>query len=55
MSDLHLWTYINGERLVIESFDEFIIRDRNVDLRIGKTIARMKKTDKPLDTRNAET
>lgn len=54
LSDFDLWSYIKGGRLVIEPFDESIVRENGVDLRIGKMIARMKKTVKPLDTRNTD-
>lgn len=54
LSDFDLWAYIKGGRLIIEPFDESIVRENGVDLRIGRMVARMKKTDKPLDTRNTE-
>ena len=54
LSDFDLWAYIKGGRLIIEPFDESIVRENGLDLRIGRMVARMKKTDKPLDTRNTE-
>ncbi len=54
LSDFDLWAYIKGGRLIIEPFDESIVRENGVDLRIGRMVARMKKIDKPLDTRNTE-
>lgn len=53
LSDFDLWAYIKGRRLVIEPFDESVVRENGIDLRIGKMVARMKKADKALDTRNA--
>lgn len=54
LSDFDLWAYIKGGRLIIEPFDESIVRENGVDLRIGRMVARMKKTDEPLDTRSTE-
>ncbi|MEM0079544.1 MAG: dCTP deaminase [Nitrososphaerota archaeon] len=53
LSDFDLWAYIKGGRLVIDPFDESIVRENGVDLRIGRYIARMKKVDEPLDTRDS--
>ncbi|MCS7126239.1 MAG: dCTP deaminase [Aigarchaeota archaeon] len=53
LSDFDLWAYIKSGRLVIEPFDESIVRENGVDLRIGRAIARMKNLEKPLDTRDS--
>lgn len=52
LSDFDLWAYIKGGRLVIEPFDENIVRENGIDLRIGRAIARMRDIGEPLDTRD---
>lgn len=52
LSDFDLWAYIRGRRLVIEPFDETIVRENGIDLRIGRKIARMKELEEPFDTRD---
>jgi len=54
LSDFDLWNYIRDRRLVIEPFKEDIVRENGLDLRIGNQIARMKNSDKILDTRADE-
>ncbi len=49
LSDFDLWNYIRSKRLYIEPFDESIVRENGVDLRLGRQVARLKKVDKILD------
>ncbi|MCD6113854.1 MAG: dCTP deaminase [Thermoprotei archaeon] len=53
LSDFDLKNYIKSGRLKIEPFDESIIRENGLDLRLGNKIARLKRTDKVLDVLNA--
>ena len=49
LSDFDLRNYIKSGRLKIVPFDESIIRENGLDLRLGNTIARLKRTSKILD------
>ena len=49
LSDFDLWNYIRNKRLVIEPFREDVVRENGLDLRLGKQIARMKKSSRILD------
>ena len=49
LSDFDLQGYIMSGRLVIKPFDEDILRENGIDLRIGGQIARLKRTDKVFD------
>ncbi len=51
LSDFDLWNYIRSKRLVVEPFQEDVVRENGLDLRIGGTIARMKDNGRVLDTR----
>ena len=53
LSDLDLWNYINAKRLVIEPFSNEIVRENGVDLRIGRAVARFKKTGEAFDVRSS--
>ncbi|HDJ67129.1 MAG TPA: dCTP deaminase [Nitrososphaeria archaeon] len=50
LSDFDLWNYIRSGRLRIEPFREDVVRENGLDLRIGEEIARMKNSEKLLDT-----
>ncbi len=52
LGDRDLRYYIAKGLIKIEPFTSEIIRENGVDLRIGGEIARLKKHDEPLDTRN---
>lgn len=52
LSDFDLLAYIRSRRLVIEPFDNVIVRENGVDLRIGNQIARLIPTEEALDTAN---
>jgi len=54
LSDFDLLAYIKSKRLVIEPFDNTIIRENGVDLRIGNQVARLVPRDEVLDTANAD-
>jgi len=54
LSDFDLLAYIKSKRLVIEPFDNTIVRENGVDLRIGRQIARLVPTDEVLDTANPD-
>jgi len=49
LSDFDLWNYIRNKRLVIEPFREDVVRENGLDLRLGKQIARMKKSSEIFD------
>lgn len=52
LSDFDLRNYISSGRLVVEPFEESIVRENGLDLRIGRCIARFKKIDKLIDVRS---
>jgi len=52
LSDFDLRNYIKSGRLKIEPFSEEIIRENGLDLRLGNTIARLKRIDKVFDYKN---
>ena len=52
LSDFDLRNYIKSGRLKIEPFSEEIIRENGLDLRLGNTIARLKRIDKVFDCKN---
>ncbi len=49
LSDFDLWNYIKSGRLKIEPLEPDIVRENGLDLRIGTSIGRLKKTDKVFD------
>lgn len=49
LSDFDLWNYIRNGRLAIEPFHDEVIRENGLDLRLGRQIARMKKSIKVFD------
>jgi len=51
LSDFDLKNYIYSGKLSIEPFDESIVRENGLDLRIGGRIARFKKIEKVIDVR----
>jgi len=51
LSDFDLKNYISSGKLGIEPFDESIVRENGLDLRIGKRIARFKKINTVIDVR----
>jgi dCTP deaminase len=51
LSDSDLRAYIGSGRLLVEPFNESIVRENGLDLRIGDTIARFMKLDRAIDTR----
>lgn len=51
LSDFDLWNYIRTGRLKIEPFSEEIVRENGIDLRIGTTVGRLKRTEKVFDTK----
>ena len=53
LSDFDLRNYIKSGRLKIEPFSEEIIRENGLDLRLGNTIARLRKISKVFDYRSA--
>ncbi|MCS7142939.1 MAG: dCTP deaminase [Aigarchaeota archaeon] len=55
LSDFDLWNYIRTGRLRIDPFTEEIVRENGVDLRIGNSIGRLKRTGRVLDTRSRDT
>lgn len=52
LSDFDLWNYIKNGRLIIEPFHEEVVRENGLDLRLGRQIARMKKSAKIFDVHN---
>lgn len=52
LGDRDLKYYIEKGRIVVEPFDPEIVRENGVDLRIGGQMARLRRTDKVLDTAN---
>lgn len=52
LSDFDLRNYIKSGRLKIEPFSEEIIRENGLDLRLGNTIARLRKIGKVFDYRS---
>ncbi|MEM4427121.1 MAG: dCTP deaminase, partial [Zestosphaera sp.] len=52
LSDFDLTWYLKSGRLVIEPYDEEIVRENGIDLRIGGEVARLKPLNKVFDTRN---
>lgn len=52
LSDFDLIWYLKSGRLVIEPYDEEIIRENGIDLRIGSEIAKLKTLNRVFDTRN---
>lgn len=52
LSDFDLTWYLKSGRLVIEPYDEEIVRENGIDLRIGGEVARLKPLSKVLDTRD---
>jgi len=53
LSDFDLRNYISSGRLVIDPLFDDTIRENGVDLRLGKQIARLKRSEKLLDTRTS--
>lgn len=51
LSDFDLENYIRAERLVIRPIHPDTVRENGVDLRVGDSIARLRKLDLLLDTR----
>ncbi len=54
LSDFDLWNYLRSKRLVIDPFEDEIVRENGLDLRIGRHIARFKQTNEELDTKNSD-
>jgi dCTP deaminase len=54
LSDFDLWNYIKSGRLKIEPLEPDIVRENGLDLRIGSTIGRLKKTEKVFDPKNGD-
>ncbi|MDJ0269596.1 MAG: dCTP deaminase [Aigarchaeota archaeon] len=54
LSDFDLWNYLRSKRLVIEPFEDEIVRENGLDLRIGGCVARFRQTNEELDTRNSD-
>jgi len=52
LSDFDLTWYLKSGRLVIVPYDEEIVRENGIDLRIGGEIAKLKPLNKVFDTRN---
>jgi len=52
LSDFDLTWYLKSGRLVIVPYDEEIVRENGIDLRIGGEIAKLKSLNKVFDTRN---
>ncbi|MCP8311746.1 MAG: dCTP deaminase [Candidatus Methylarchaceae archaeon HK02M1] len=49
-SDIH--EYMRNKALIITPFDEEIVRENGIDLRLGNEIARLKRTDSIFDTQS---
>ncbi len=54
LSDFDLWNYLRSGRLKVEPIFEDTVRENGLDLRIGSEIARLKSTEKVLDTRDGD-
>ena len=54
LSDFDLWNYIKSGRLGVEPIFEDTVRENGLDLRIGSEIARLRSTDKVLDTKDGD-
>ena len=52
LGDRDLKYYIEKKRIVIEPFDDEIIRENGVDLRLGNQVARLRRTSITLDSSN---
>jgi dCTP deaminase len=52
LSDFDLTWYLKSGRLVIVPYDEEIVRENGIDLRIGGELAKLKSLNKVFDTRN---
>ncbi len=52
LSDFDLINYIRSGRLTIEPFDEEIVRENGLDLRLGNEVCELKSTSKILDPYN---
>ena len=52
LSDFDLKSYISSGRLIVKPFSEEIIRENGLDLRLGRTYAKLKRSNKVLDTKN---
>jgi len=52
LGDRDLKYYIEKGKIVVEPFDPEIVRENGIDLRIGGQIARLRRTDRVLDTAN---
>jgi len=52
LSDFDLTWYLKSGRLVIVPYDEEIVRENGIDLRIGGEIAKLKPLNRVFDTRN---
>lgn len=52
LSDFDLLNYIRSGRLKIEPFEESVVRENGLDLRIGNEVARMVNSKDVLDVRN---
>ncbi|RLI06101.1 dCTP deaminase [Candidatus Bathyarchaeota archaeon] len=51
LSDFDLNNYIRKKRLVIKPLRPDVIRENGIDLHLGRRIARLKQTEKVMDTR----
>lgn len=49
LSDFDLRNYIRSGRLLVEPFDEFIVRENGLDLRIGGEVCELVESDEVLD------
>lgn len=52
LSDFDLTWYLRSGRLVIDPYDDEIVRENGIDLRIGGEVAKLKPVNKVLDSRN---
>ncbi|PMB76204.1 MAG: dCTP deaminase, partial [Fervidicoccus fontis] len=51
LGDRDLKYYIKTKRIVIEPFDEEIVRENGLDLRLSNEIARFKSNSEPVDSK----
>jgi len=54
LSDFDLWNYVRSGRLGIEPFEEQIVRENGLDLRIGGQVGRFRRGGELMDTRNSD-
>ncbi len=52
LSDFDLTWYLKTGRLVVDPYEEGIVRENGIDLRIGGEVARLKRVGKVFDTMN---